>query len=231
MRRGVNEDAQVFRDTLGSVDALLRNVIAHVETNVNTPTREWSFASRKLSMENLVRRADQALVLLEELIQRDVWIKHAFKFVDCVESIKCTARHACFGESRCWGRTDLRQAVARLKESFGNGCEFENEAVAAKKEQPPGLQIPEPTLPGGRPRKTKEGIQMVDENDRPYSVKDLMVLHNLSHRAVVTLYENEPGVLILQASRDHQKKIGRRYRTIRVPQHVYRRVKHRLENR
>jgi hypothetical protein len=37
-------------------------------------------------------------------------------------------------------------------------------------------------------------------------------------------------VQILQASHDHQQAIGRRYRTIRVPRHVYMRVRHRLEN-
>lgn len=72
---------------------------------------------------------------------------------------------------------------------------------------------------------------MVDPTERPYSIQDLMVLHNLSYRTVVRLYENEPGVQVLQASPDHQRKIGRRYRTIRVPRNVYMRVKHRLENR
>jgi len=72
---------------------------------------------------------------------------------------------------------------------------------------------------------------MVDPTERPYSIQDLMVLHNLSYRTVVRLYENEPGVQVLQSSREHQRKIGRRYRTIRVPRHVYMRVKHRLENR
>ena len=72
---------------------------------------------------------------------------------------------------------------------------------------------------------------MVDQNERPYSIKDLTVLHNLSSRTVIRLYENEPGVLILQGSPDHQRKTGRRYRTMRVPRHVYLRVKQRLENR
>ena len=67
---------------------------------------------------------------------------------------------------------------------------------------------------------------MVDSNERPYSINDLMVLHNLSYRTIVRLYENEPGVQILQASQDHQQALGRRYRTIRVPRHIYMRVKH-----
>lgn len=70
---------------------------------------------------------------------------------------------------------------------------------------------------------------MVNEAERPYSISELMVQHHLSRRTVIKLYENEPGVLILQASREHRQEIGRRYRTIRVPRHVYLRVKHRME--
>ena len=77
----------------------------------------------------------------------------------------------------------------------------------------------------------KEGSSMVNPKERPYSISELAVLHNLSRQTVVRLYENEPDVLILEASRQHQEQVGRRYRTIRVPQHVYRRVKHRMENR
>ena len=72
---------------------------------------------------------------------------------------------------------------------------------------------------------------MVDPNERPYSIRDLTVLHNLSYRTIVRLYESEPGVLVLQTSPDHQRKTGRRYRTIRVPRQVYMRVKHRMENK
>ncbi len=71
----------------------------------------------------------------------------------------------------------------------------------------------------------------VSENDRPFTISELMMLHGLSRRTVIKLYESEPGVQILQASREHQQKIGRRYRTIRVPRHVYRRVLHRMETR
>lgn len=72
---------------------------------------------------------------------------------------------------------------------------------------------------------------MSTPDERPYSIKELIGLHNLSRQTIVRLYENEPGVLVMQASRGHQQALGRRYRTIRVPQHVYRRVKHRMENR
>ena len=67
----------------------------------------------------------------------------------------------------------------------------------------------------------KEDIMTVDPNQRPYSINELTVLHNLSRRTVIRLYENDPGVQILQASRDHQQALGRRHRTIRVPRYVY----------
>jgi hypothetical protein len=63
-----------------------------------------------------------------------------------------------------------------------------------------------------------------DDNNRPYRIQDLMVLHNLSRRTVIRLYENEPGVLVLQ----NERPGVRRRRTIRVPPHVYARVKNRL---
>ena len=72
---------------------------------------------------------------------------------------------------------------------------------------------------------------MVDPTERPYSIQDLMVLHNLSYRTVVRLYENEPGVQVLQASPDHQRKIGRRYRTIRRTTKCLYAGRARLENR
>lgn len=71
----------------------------------------------------------------------------------------------------------------------------------------------------------------VNQDDRPYTINDLTVLHNLSYRTVVELYEKEPGVLILQASPERQRKIGRRHRTLRVPRHVYMRVRHKMEVR
>lgn len=70
--------------------------------------------------------------------------------------------------------------------------------------------------------------RMINAEDRPYTINDLMVLHNLSRTTVIRLYENEPDVMVLQASREHQRKIGRRYRTIRVPVKVYRRVRERM---
>jgi hypothetical protein len=65
--------------------------------------------------------------------------------------------------------------------------------------------------------------------DRPYTVRDLMALHGLSHHTITKLYENEPGILVYQSQ---PKQRGQRpYRIIRVPRHVYERVKHRMEVR
>ena len=71
----------------------------------------------------------------------------------------------------------------------------------------------------------------VDPKDRPYTVDELMALHNFSRRTIIRLYESEPGVQILESSREHQRKTGRRYRTLRVPRHVHLRVRHRMEVR
>jgi len=79
------------------------------------------------------------------------------------------------------------------------------------------------------PVRPKRNSVLAVESERPYSIQDLTVLHNLSYRTIVRLYENEPDVLILHSARAQQR--GRRFRTIRVPHHVYRRVKHRMEVR
>jgi hypothetical protein len=57
-----------------------------------------------------------------------------------------------------------------------------------------------------------------------FSILDLTIVHGLNRRTVARLYEHEPGVQVLQGSRSHEQRIGRRYRTIRVPRHVYLRV-------
>lgn len=82
-----------------------------------------------------------------------------------------------------------------------------------------------------RARSAEPCISRIPESDRPYSINELSILHNLSRRTVIRLYEAEPGVIVLQAPREHQQSIGRRYRTIRVPRYVYRRVLHRMETR
>lgn len=70
-----------------------------------------------------------------------------------------------------------------------------------------------------------------DPHARIYTVTELAALHRFSRRTVIRLYENEPGVQVLQSSREHQQRIGRRYRTLRIPRHVYLRVKNRIENK
>jgi hypothetical protein len=77
--------------------------------------------------------------------------------------------------------------------------------------------------------KLYSGLDRVDPSQQLYTICDLAILHGLSRRTVTRLYENEPGVQVLQASRSQQRRIGRRYRTIRVPRQVYLRVKHRME--
>ena len=50
---------------------------------------------------------------------------------------------------------------------------------------------------------------------------------NLDRDTVRKLFEDEPGVLVIQAKVARHK---RRYRTLRIPPHVKERVQHRLSN-
>jgi hypothetical protein len=61
-----------------------------------------------------------------------------------------------------------------------------------------------------------------------YTVNELVRILRLSRRSVIRLIEHEPGVLVLQATRERRRKTGRQYRTFRVPQHVLDRIKHKL---
>jgi hypothetical protein len=61
---------------------------------------------------------------------------------------------------------------------------------------------------------------------RHYSVGEIAALWNLSDDAVRKIFENEPGVLLIGASRSNGRK--RRYVTIRVPEDVAQRVHSRL---
>jgi hypothetical protein len=71
---------------------------------------------------------------------------------------------------------------------------------------------------------------MVPETERPYSIQDLCVLHNLSPATIVKLYENEPEVENTQAALPPRGKC-RRYRTLNVPRHVYLRVRAKMRSR
>jgi hypothetical protein len=68
--------------------------------------------------------------------------------------------------------------------------------------------------------------QAVVEDKQPYTIQQLMVLHGLSYMTVQRIYEKEHGVLI---HHPETRPSGRRYRLIRVPRHVYRRVCQRME--
>ena len=59
-----------------------------------------------------------------------------------------------------------------------------------------------------------------------YTVSDLAVMHNLSRRTILRLYESEPGIQVLDRPESFRK---RRYRTLRVPVYVHQRVKAKLE--
>src|ERR1700756_3070701 len=60
----------------------------------------------------------------------------------------------------------------------------------------------------------------VHPSQKPYSINELAILHGLSRKTVIRIYESEPGRLVHQSSPDRRRKTGRRYRTITVPEHV-----------
>jgi hypothetical protein len=61
--------------------------------------------------------------------------------------------------------------------------------------------------------------------DKPYSVAEISTMMGLSARVVTWIFENEKGVFIYQVSNPQRKRAG--YRSIRIPRHVYERVKQR----
>jgi DNA-binding transcriptional MerR regulator len=61
--------------------------------------------------------------------------------------------------------------------------------------------------------------------ETPYSIREVVKLTGLSVQAVTRLFEHERGVLIYEGTRSMNR---RRYRTIKIPRHIYRRVMQRI---
>jgi transcriptional regulator GlxA family with amidase domain len=59
----------------------------------------------------------------------------------------------------------------------------------------------------------------------PYTVAEIAALMGLSRRTITRLFDGEPGVIVLDRPETLNK---RRYRSLRVPRHVYERVLKRL---
>jgi hypothetical protein len=220
----MNHTQQQIREILNSADQLLRGVIAAVRRIVDTPTRDWTFESRRHAMVGLNQAAGEAAQIFGTWMERNVWIKDVGRICRLLESIKSEAWIASMGDSRFRGRNSLRHDLERLINALGNGCECEmtiqtpDDKSLRSSHDSVRRDIPSPS-------------ERIDSKNRPYTIRELAVLQNLSYQTIVRLYENEPGILVLQGSPEHQRKLKRRHRTIRVPHHVYLRVKHRLENR
>lgn len=60
----------------------------------------------------------------------------------------------------------------------------------------------------------------------PYTVKEVAALMGFSERKIIELFEHERGVLVI-----HGTKGERRYRSMRIPRHVYERVLGRISVR
>ena len=67
--------------------------------------------------------------------------------------------------------------------------------------------------------------EMSAEVQTPYSVAEVAALTGLSAATITKLFQDEPGVIAYQAPNLPRK---RRYRTLRIPRHVYQRVLRRL---
>ena len=66
---------------------------------------------------------------------------------------------------------------------------------------------------------------MTDSKVRHYTPTEIAEIWNLSTDTVRKLFENEPGVLVLE---DDKHRRRRRYRTLRIPEDVLERVHKRL---
>lgn len=209
---------------LNSANALVRDVIVETERIVNTPTKEWTVSSRQCAMQALSIRAGTASAVFSEWIEQNIWIKNMGKIRGSFNEIQMDARMASTANSRKWGRAHLKGDLEWLVEVFGSGCEFENQVSTGAEctlAPPPDQKVQQETVK--KPR--------VDPEERPYTLRELAILHGVSYMTVSRWYENEQGVLVAPNSADQQRKSGRRYRTIRVPRHVYHRVRRRMENR
>ena len=61
------------------------------------------------------------------------------------------------------------------------------------------------------------------------TVKEVAELMGFSTSTIVRLFQNEPGVIVkVSPSIDTRKQFKRRYRSFRIPRHVYERVLARL---
>lgn len=60
------------------------------------------------------------------------------------------------------------------------------------------------------------------EIQTPYTVSEVAALTGLSERTITQIFEHEKGVIVYEVVKRRAKR--KRYRTIRIPRHVYERV-------
>ena len=204
----MNETPQAIRGILNSADATLGGVITEVEGIVGTPTQEWTFLTRKLAMERLAQTADQALVCFDEWIQKGILIKSTLEIVRCLDSIKTMARYAAVGDSRCWGRTSLKQDATRLKDLLGDGCETgppELHRKDQRKDQPRQSLMAEKSNP------SNNSVEYL-------SIYEVAAILNVSPSTVRRHFADRSGVIDL--GRRQGPKRQRPYRFLRIPRVV-----------
>ena len=214
-------------DVLSTANQVVRGIIAQAEAIVNKATHEWDLDERKYSMEVLAKIAANAIASFNEWMQQDVFIAGAGRLVGCLDGVRSIAKHAAwpYSTSRITGRNDLKSALEGLKAAFGDGCSLDANALSPLGKGAPCNEIE--ATNNATSKAPKKASLVIDPDERPYTINDLMNLHGLSRQTVIRLYENEPGVQIIPALRS--KTRGRRYRTLRVPRRVYVRMKNRME--
>lgn len=207
----MNETQQELRKILNSADLLLRGVIEEVDRIVSTPTQSWTVATRKHAMEGLSQTAAEAADKFGEWMQKSVWIKNIVAICGRLESIKMEARLAAFGDSRCWGRTQLKQDLKRLIDLFFDGCECEMEIRAEENGESHSVM--------------KYKLQTANAKSSEYlSVGEVANFFNVSRSTIARFFENFPGVIDLNSK--EKRRDGRRHRFLRIPRGALNRFIH-----
>src|ERR1700722_3342725 len=106
--------AQSQYEILRSANALVFDVIIEIERILNTPSQEWTNASRKFAMQGLRAKATRASIAFSGWIEQNVSLKNIRAIGDCLEAIGIQARVHSFSNSRKWGNVHLKDALQRL---------------------------------------------------------------------------------------------------------------------
>lgn len=204
-------------EVLKSADLLLEAVIAEGTKVYSTPPRDWTFFTRRCAMQSLNENAEVQFV---SWMSGGVKIREIVKIIDTLKSLKESALHATWGESRVWGRSFIKNDTARLKDLLGGGCKIESAS-----DSNPVLRI----------RSSKFALMPPERADgfssQLLTPNDVAAILNVSRNTVIRHFREYPGVIDLSSHCRPAKRGQRAYRTIRIPRYVLERFlhKHRIQ--